>query len=246
MTLIISPMMQSAAQAPFADLTAIVGTGGLVVLAPHPDDESLGCGALLRAAALSSRRVAVIIVTDGRMSHPTSPSMPGDALVRLRSREVRAAVAALHPNIALVELGYRDCEAPKELAASQSAAAAIADTVDAVDATALVTTWQSDPHQDHAATAALARCVLGLRPALTLWSYPIWGRFAPTKAMPKGRILQFDAAPHRAMKAAAIACHRSQMTKLIDDDPKGFMMTAEMQAHFLDHPEVFLADAQHA
>lgn len=38
---------------------------------------------------------------------------PGEAaLARLRALEVRAALAVLHPGIALVDLGYPDCAAP--------------------------------------------------------------------------------------------------------------------------------------
>jgi hypothetical protein len=32
------------------------------------------------------------------------------------------------------------------------------------------------------------------------------------------------------------------MTPLIADDPDGFVMSRAHQAHFLDHPEIFLAD----
>lgn len=235
-------MMKCAASAPFADLDAIVGPGGLVVLAPHPDDESLGCGALLRVAALAGRRVTVVVVTDGRLSHPSSTRVDADALARLRAREVRAALAALNPSIALVELGYPDCGAPDTLPASFAATKAIVDVVDEVGATGLMTAWSCDPHRDHIATAALARCVLALRPGLRLWSYPIWGRFAPTKAMATGRIVRFDTGLNRDAKAAAIASHQSQMTPMINDDPQGFMMMKVMQAHFIEHPEVFLAD----
>ena len=238
----LSAMMAMAATAPFADLEAIVGAGGLVVLAPHPDDESLGCGALLRAAAIAGRSVAVVVVTDGCRSHPSSPSVDADALARLRALEVRAALTALHPGMALIELGYRDCAAPAAPAAVAVAARAIAGVVDATGATSLVAAWGGDPHRDHVATAALARQVRALRPGLRLWSYPIWGRFAPAQAAAPRRILCFDAGPHRAAKTAAIACHRSQMTRMIDDDPQGFTMTARMQAHFIEHPEVFLAD----
>lgn len=38
----LSPMMSRAATAPFADLDAIVGNGGLVVLAPHPTTKASG------------------------------------------------------------------------------------------------------------------------------------------------------------------------------------------------------------
>ena len=242
MTLRLSAMMDMAAAAPFADLDAIVGAGGLVVLAPHPDDESLGCGALLRAAAMAGRRVAVVVVTDGRRSHPSSSSVDGEALARLRALEVRAALAALHAGIALIELGYPDCAAPAAPPAVAAAASVIAGVVDDNGATALVAAWGGDPHGDHVATAAVARHVLALRPELRLWSYPIWGRFAPVQAAAPRRILRFDAAPHRTAKVAAIACHRSQMTRMIADDPQGFVMTPRMQAHFIEYPEVFLAD----
>ena len=234
--------MAEAAGAPYADLDAIVGAGGLVVLAPHPDDESLGCGALLRAAAGAGRRVVVVVVTDGSRSHPGSARVDAIALARLRAAELRAALKVLHPDIALLELGYHDCDAPETLPAAAVAASAIACAVDDVGASALVTAWGGDPHRDHAATAALARLALVLRPGLRLWSYPIWGRFAPAQAATPRRIVRFDAAPNRAAKSAAIACHRSQMTRMIDDDPQGFTMTPAMQAHFIDHPEVFLAD----
>ncbi|WP_158639136.1 PIG-L deacetylase family protein [Elioraea rosea] len=238
--------MAAATTAPFADLDDIIGPGGLVVLAPHPDDESLGCGALLRAAAFAGRRSVVVVVTDGRRSHPSSPSVGADALAQLRALEVRAALAALHPDIALIELGYRDCEAPDAPPAAAIAASVIAGAVDEFGATALVATWRGDPHKDHVATAELARRVVALRPGLRLWSYPIWGRFAPPEgaadAAAPTRIVRFDARRFCSAKAAAIACHRSQMTRMIHDDPDGFMMIGEMQTHFIDHPEVYLAD----
>ena len=232
--------MQRAAAAPVADLGAIVGAGGLVVLAPHPDDESLGCGGLLRAAAMAGRRISVVAITDGRLSHRHSPTVDADALAALRTAELEAAVAALHPTIRLVQLGYPDGGAPHEAAA----AVRIASIVDAAGATALVASWGGDPHPDHEATATLGRHVSHLRPALRRWSYPIWGRFAPgaghlAEHVP---IVRFETEPYRDAKAAAIACHRSQMTALIDDDPTGFVMDPGMQAHFIAYPEVFLAD----
>lgn len=235
--------MAAAATAPFADLEAIVGTGGLVVLAPHPDDESLGCGALLRTAALARRRVTVIVVTDGCLSHPASPSMNAAALADLRAREVRAALRALHPDIELRELGYRDCDAPDAPPEVHAAASVIVEAVDAIHATALIGPWDGDPHKDHVATAGIARRVLALRPALRFWSYPIWGRFAPGSGPVPQQLVRFDAGPNRAAKTAAIACHQSQMTRLIDDDPNGFLMSTGMQHHFIAHPEVYLADA---
>lgn len=238
----LSPMMAQAADAPFATLETIVGTGGLIVLAPHPDDESLGCGALLRAAACAGRRALVVQVTDGRLSHRASASVGPDALARLRAQEMQDAIRTLHPTIGLFELGFADCAVPVEPRAAIAVARLVARAAEDIGASALLTPWHEDPHCDHAATAAIAGRTRALIPHLRLWSYPVWGRFAPTVASAPARIVRFDPGPHRAAKAAAIACHRSQMTRLIDDDPEGFVMSAEMQAHFIEHPEVFLAN----
>jgi hypothetical protein len=45
----------------------------------------------------------------------------------------------------------------------------------------------------------------------------------------------------RARKRRALACHRTQMSSLIGDDPEGFVMPEWMQEHFVEHPEIYLA-----
>ena len=46
-------------------------------------------------------------------------------------------------------------------------------------------------------------------------------------------------APHGAAKQAAIACHRSQTTTMIDDDPAGFRLTPDVLARFAGDTETF-------
>ncbi len=41
-----------------------------VVVAPHPDDETLGCGVLIAAKRRLGAEVAVVFLTDGAASHP--------------------------------------------------------------------------------------------------------------------------------------------------------------------------------
>ena len=42
------------------------------------------------------------------------------------------------------------------------------------------------------------------------------------------------------LKQEAIACYRSQITNLIDDDPEGFRLTPEMLLNFARPWEVYL------
>ncbi|MBK9363548.1 MAG: PIG-L family deacetylase [Rubrivivax sp.] len=58
----------------------------LLVLAPHPDDEVLGCGGLVAAMLAQGATVQVVIVSDGALG--------GDAAVRERESMVAAQVLA--------------------------------------------------------------------------------------------------------------------------------------------------------
>lgn len=43
-----------------------MGPGCVLIVAPHPDDETLGCGGVLARRANEGARVAVVVLTDGR------------------------------------------------------------------------------------------------------------------------------------------------------------------------------------
>ncbi|WP_284247414.1 PIG-L deacetylase family protein, partial [Methylobacterium haplocladii] len=80
---------------PVAPLEAILGTGGLVVVAPHPDDESLGCGGLIALACAAGRAVRLVVLSDGCGSHTHSRTHPPERLRALRETETLNAVAEL-------------------------------------------------------------------------------------------------------------------------------------------------------
>lgn len=196
----------------------------LVVLAPHPDDETLGCGALLFDAAAMGIPTVVFCVTDGSRSHRNSATWPAARLATERRRELEAATAILGADMHW--LGHPDCGVPEDVPL---------DHLIPKDALVLAS-WEGDPHCDHEAVARLAR--KAVRADTRLAFYPVWGRFADTSTI--ARPLQATPAA-RAAKRRALACHRSQMTRMITDDPEGFVMEKWRQAHFLDHPEVIVA-----
>ncbi|HEX8598110.1 MAG TPA: PIG-L family deacetylase [Chloroflexia bacterium] len=78
------------------------GSERVLVIAPHPDDETLGCGGTIARHAGAGDRVCVLVVTDGGSSR--AGGIGRDEMRRLREMEARRAVAALG-RIELLQLG---------------------------------------------------------------------------------------------------------------------------------------------
>ncbi len=209
----------------------------LLVLSPHPDDESLGLGGLIAAACAMGVPVDIVTITDGAGSHPRSELYPRDRLIALRKAESAAAAAALGLSSArLHHLDLPDTQAPRRGPAFDDAVDRLGALVERTGARTVMVTWGGDPHCDHEAADAMARALRRRDPAMELWSYPIWGwhRDPDEKVddpAPSG--WQIDIEPWLPAKRAAIAAHASQMTDLIPDDPEGFRFTPATLAPFL-------------
>jgi LmbE family N-acetylglucosaminyl deacetylase len=232
---------------PFAGLKKIIGLGGIVVVAPHPDDESLGCGGLIAAARACEVDVRLIVVSDGVGSHPNSKLYPPARLKALREAETLSAVAALGLEPSQVRfIGLPDAAVPVAGALADQAVDEIFAAAADCAATALVVTWRRDPHCDHEASATLVdRAAARIRRVRTL-AYPIWGWTLPPDTEvglpPEGARL--DITDHVAAKSRAIASHQSQTTALIADDPNGFRLQPSMLERFERPFEIFLTIAR--
>ncbi|KMO12162.1 PIG-L deacetylase family protein [Methylobacterium platani] len=235
--------LRAAEALPVRDLRAIVPAGGIVVVAPHPDDESLGCGGLIAEACRLGIPVRLVVVSDGVGSHPNSPSHPPGRLRALREAETLAAAARLGlAGEHVTFLRLPDRFVPDSGPAAEAAAELVAAAARACGAGALFVTWAHDPHCDHRASAAIAGRARDRLGGIRLHAYPVWGWTLPPETEVGGppRGARLDAARHRAAKAAAIAAHRSQTTDLIADDPAGFRLEPAMIARFTERHEIFL------
>jgi len=233
--------LAAAGELPVASLGEITGGGGLVVVAPHPDDESLGCGGLIAAACVSGTAVRLVVLSDGIGSHPNSRRYPPARLRDLREAETVAAAGALGLGpecITFLRLPDRYVSTAGEEA--EAAVAAIGAEAASCKAGVVCVTWPFDPHCDHVAAAHLARRATTDGPRLVF--YPVWGWVltAETEVGGPPRGCRIAVGAHAAAKQAAIAAHRSQTTDLIDDDPDGFRLTPEMLANFAGAYEILL------
>ncbi len=209
---------------PVADVETMLGGKRPVILAPHPDDESIGCGGLIAAACAVGLVPAVVIMTDGAASHPGSAAFPPARLAALRETEATAAVARLGlPASHLFFLRYPDTG----LAAAGAAAVEKVLEIAAMKGSGLIIApWAGDPHCDHEAAAAIG-VAAAARLQVPLLSYPVWGWLRQGAALvdePSTGGWRLDVSAHQAAKAAAVAAHRSQHHGLISDSPNGFFL----------------------
>jgi LmbE family N-acetylglucosaminyl deacetylase len=213
----VDEFLGAAQRMPFRPLREALEDRPFIVVAPHPDDESLGCGGLIAEACRQDLRGKVVIVSDG-------------------------AALGLKPEDMLF-LRLPDRFVPHAGEEAERAIAVIVDCVREFDAGSIFVSWRHDPHCDHEASYRIAREVQRRVSEVRLFEYVIWGHTLPpsTKvgSIQSGfRICLDDETLER--KRRAIAAHRSQTSDLIDDDPAGFLFTQIDLAYFDRAYEFFL------
>lgn len=223
--------------------------GATVVVAPHPDDEALGCGGLLALLRQAGLPVAAVLVSDGTMSHPRSQLFSLAARQAVREAEFRHALTLLgfDANEPLL-LGLPDSRVPSSGAETgfTTAVTALQQFLQQQAAATVLVPWRRDPHPDHRATSQLVAAALAGMPQpprrleYVVWA---WERAAPDDLPTASDGVQgfrLDIATGLPQKLRAIAAHRSQVAPgVFMDDAEGFLLSAEMLAHFETPYEVF-------
>ena len=188
-----------------------------LILAPHPDDETLGAGALIAHAAAIERLGGVVFLTDGTGSHPAST--PRVAMIR--RREAGQAIRRLGGGgVRLHWLGWRDAH-PHDArsVAFVRTARMLGALLRSCRIDAIAVSDRTEAHCDHVAAFELAEGAMrAARRRVTLFSYHVWSANPPsvrrivTPVMPPGR------------RRHALRSHRSQMSPVLGN---GFRLPSE-------------------
>jgi LmbE family N-acetylglucosaminyl deacetylase len=199
------------------DVTEGAARRPCLVLAPHPDDETLGVGATIMRKVDAGTPVHLVVATDGSKSPVGDPV----EVTALRTGELRAACRVLGLSDGdVTRLPFVDAE----LAGSERALeAAIAEVVAAWRPAEVLVTGEDDPHEDHAVLGAATRRAL-VGTGVRMLTYPIWQFDRPVRLL---RSLRRGSRPelvrtegYRERKRAALECYPSQMAAR-NDDPEG-------------------------
>lgn len=170
----------------------------VVLIAPHPDDETLAVGATLSDLADAGVAVTVVIATHG--GTPDAPPV--------RRQEGDRAIRALHPRIEAV---WWDLPDGGLAAAERAMRAWLTALVD--DSTLVLAPIECDGHTDHEAVARAAEAIALARSAALLL-YPVWLWHWATPDDVEWDRARTLAPSLRALRAkrAAVECHSSQLS----------------------------------
>ncbi len=198
-----------------------LGRERVLVLAPHPDDETLACGAVL--ARHRGRDTAfVIVASDGsRGAYGAEPA----ALAARRRTELAAATAAL--GLAPAQTDWWGFEDGTLSAHVGELIVRLGRAFDEIRPAFVLSPWALDIHADHAALGRAARAAAADRP-VELLEYVTWAWDRPSALLrgaagpeadltrrrsdwlPAGRPVAVATAPALEAKRAALACYGSQ------------------------------------
>lgn len=188
-----------------------------LVLAPHQDDEALGCGGLIAGKRLAAQPVHVAFLTDGSASHTGHPSVSAAELALRRASEARVALGHLGVEKSAIHF----LNAPDGRLAHLSAmerdklVAFVTALLDNVAPDEVFIPFRRDGSTEHEAAFRLFE--LALRTARhrpRIFEFPVWSWWNPLLLLAPlfgvRRVLRYRFKGCAFLKTRALSAYRSQ------------------------------------
>jgi LmbE family N-acetylglucosaminyl deacetylase len=171
----------------------------VLVVAPHPDDETIGCGGLICRHVDAGDRVTAIFLTSGELGLKT---LPVQEAKRTREAEALAASRVL----GLAEVAF--LRQPDWVLEDQTARTAdiLAPVLARVAPDRVLVPHPEESHPDHRAALPILHLALRGSRAEVL-GYEVWTPLAEPDLIE-------DISASMVRKLAALRCHRSQLNDL--------------------------------
>jgi LmbE family N-acetylglucosaminyl deacetylase len=167
----------------------------VLVLCPHPDDESVGCGGTMAVLSAAGAAVHVVYATDGEATRGGAESMA--EIARKRQGEATAACKILGTEL-VTFLSLPDGALHEHQSELQDRLSAM---LSAVAPEMVLLPWFGDHHRDHRSLDEAFAAVVADHPVEEVWGYETW------TPLPPRRIVDITATVET--KRAALAEHRT-------------------------------------
>lgn len=208
-----------------------------IIISPHQDDETLGCGGLIALKRQQRSQVAIVFLTDGGASQPLDSNCQN--LVDLRRQEAIAALNIL--GVSTSDIYFLDYPDGKLQGISESEQQKLVTQLSALleqyQAQEVYVPHYKDGHGDHEAAFRVTAAALSkISRTIELFQYPIWlfwnrPLLLKLKQQDLAGAYRLNISTVKAKKHEAIQVYQSQLPVL----PFGFLNL------FLRSTEVFFA-----
>ena len=198
------------------DVTTSLPQGCLMVIAPHPDDETLSCAGLMSHYKSRDLPIKIVVVTDGSAARlPNSPS-PQEVAIMRRKESIQAANLLGIPAENLMFLAYPDGHANDHI---EQITQDIESQIWLYQPALIVSPHGIDAHTDHRTVAQVVHTLKQKEHIkCPVWEYPMW-------FWPKGAIrhllsktlrathIKVNVHNHLQIKQDAINAHECQKSE---------------------------------
>lgn len=200
----------------------------MLVVAPHQDDEIIGCGGALALQVRAARSAFVVISQDGADGHDEL-SMTRQDLVALRNEESRVAAALLgieSPRF----LGHPDLRADARRATEELRGIILDRKTHAV-----FVPFMLDGHPDHrAANYILAEALTHIDWKVRVFGYEVWGLCIPNVIVVIDDVMEQKLAMLSCFNFANKATDYVQSTNLLNSRELSVCLSAREFSKFDD------------
>ena len=189
-----------------------------IIFAPHQDDETLGCGALIARKRNEGLPVHVIFITDGSASHTGHPFISAGEVGNIRRREALAALAILGVESCAIHFLNEPDGTLNSLSADRQAGLVshLAGLIASINPGEIFLPCSPDGSSEHdAAFGFVGAAVTQARVRPDVWQYPVWSWWNPGLLIERMIFNQgYCAQPtedYQLIKTRALARYRSQI-----------------------------------
>lgn len=211
--------------------------GTVLVIAPHPDDETFACGATISRLCAQGTNVHIAIISDGAGSTRAEGQTKSD-LTAIRKKEARAATQALSlPQADVTFLGYQDGKLTEQ---KDKIAKDLSKIIERLSPSLIFAPHQQDANPDH---HLIAKALESIHLPCLCYGYIVW---APTKKLlscllsiiTHERQIRIPMKKYKERKLMAIDCYPSQTGGTSYRRGKGFLHPRFVKL-FLKNDEIF-------
>ncbi len=166
------------------ELVPVPAAGSVLVFAPHPDDEVIGCGGTLHQHSRNGAKVTVVYVTDGRLG---SLRLRENALTGVEREAIQAELiqarkgeaAAAARILGMGELVFLDFP-DGEIRLTRATVARVAEVMATRRPEVVYLPFPTDRQRDHVETARIFSAAVGeAANGCQVYAYEVWSPLYP-------------------------------------------------------------------